>query len=649
MKKIINSFIKIAALSLCLFLSTKAFGANITYNVATGDWTDANWTPQAPVAGDNIIIPAGAVVTVSSDLSATKFNCISVLGELTIESGGLLSIQQTINVNPLVKVAGGSIRNNGVFSIKQTLANSNAAIDLTNGTDADSKLSTSGNLIIDMMASTISSSSTRCIYLSQTTVTRVPRITLGGTMNFSVPAGTRFFELGNGSNAVIDGNAVFGSVSDYKNWRFIHMGNGGTLTLAGTIEFYSGYISGNGVISQSVTGTGSAVGSIVNSGNLTIHSSSISTSYAIYLNAQRGGTSPNYTYGTAKFKNTGTITLDGNYTPSYGVIYINGNPGAINEFTNESTGVLSVTNSSSTPAISCQIANVITSTILNYGIMNLNTAGTKAIVMGDANSTLTNTGTINVNKSVTGYVSNATAALVNNKTDGIFNFNVLDNTATAIDASNKIIFTNNGGTVTGRGVIGAGTYVPSTGTIAPGGNGVGLFTFSDASLVLTGKLMMNVNGTATAGTDFDQVNSTGTLDISGATLELSSGYSPANLDQVALVMAGTLTGTFSYVSAPLKWVSNYTSTAANMLYDTSTRISTLNELNGKVYVNGHDLVIERNGNGTVQLNILDMTGRNVLSTPINGQKAIINSSMLKGLYIVRLTSSIVNFTQKVSF
>jgi len=643
MRKILNSGFCIVLLTL-LLSAANANAATITYAVVTGNWTDANWTPQAPVAGDNVVIPAGAVVTVNTDLSATKFNSLSVLGSLTIENTGVIAVEQITSTNPLVNVGGGTLTNNGTLSIKQTLANSNAAINLSNGTDADSKLINAGTLFIDMLASTISSSSTRCIYLTQTTATRSPRLTLGGTMNFSVPNGTRFFELGSGANAVIDGTAVIGSSSDYKNWRLIHMGNGGTLTLAGSLEFYSGYISANGVISQSVTGTGSAIGTVVNSGTLSIHGmSGASGSYAIYLNAQRGGTSPNYTYGTAKFKNSGTLTIDGNYPTSYGAIYLNGNPGSTDEFKNE--GTLTVSNDATSPAISCQIANVMSVAVINSANMTLSSTGTKSIVMGDANSSLTNTGNITVNKAIGGYTSNATAGTISNNTNGVFNFNVTDNIAAAIDATNKIVFTNNGGTFSGRGNIGAGTFVPSTGTIAPGGTGIGAFTFADAQLSLTGKLVMNATGAANAGVDYDQINLAGTLNIAGTTLEFSSDYTAQNADNLALVTAGTLTGTFSSVAKPVSWVANYTSTNANLLYDTSTAVNN-KPATTKITIAQNVIIVSNPGNAYCTLT--DMTGRIVKSIVFNNQNDTFVINNLKGIYIIRICSAEGNFTQKVN-
>lgn len=373
------------------FITSPAFAATITYNSTTGNWTDANWTPQAPVAGDNIVIPAGAVVTLSTDAGIT-INSLSVLGTLNITSTGVLSVRQTATINPLVNIGGGVISNAGTFSIFQTLANSNTAIKFTNGTDADAKFSNTGTLNIDMMASTISSSSTNCVNLAQTTATRVCRFTLGGTMNFSVPDGTRFFELSGGANGVIDGTAVFGSTSNYKNWRLIHMGNSGTLTLTGNIEIYSGYTNAsNGTISMSVSATNSAVGNLINSGTLKIHGGSAVAAYGIYLNPQYA--SP--TSGTANFTNQGTLLIDGNFP--LGTIFLNGSTGTFASFNNSLGAVASLFNSGtgvkSVPLITSATA---TTVINNAGTLNVSTAALDATVSTTKN-TYTNTGTVNFN------------------------------------------------------------------------------------------------------------------------------------------------------------------------------------------------------------------------------------------------------------
>jgi hypothetical protein len=394
------SAIRITVLSFMLgigiFITSSASAATITYNPTTGNWTDANWTPQAPVAGDNIVIPAGAVVTLSTD-AGININSLSVLGTLNITSSGVLSVRQTVTTNPLVSVGGGVISNAGTFSIFQTLANSNTAIKFVNGTDADAKFANTGTLNIDMMASTIASSSTNCINLAQTTATRTCRFTLGGILNFAVPDGTRFFELSSGTNGVIDGTTVFGSTLNYKNWRLIHMGNSGTLTLAGNIEFYSGYTNAtNGTISMSISATNSAVGNLVNSGTLKIHGGPTVVAYGIYLNPQYATAAP-LTSGTANFTNQGTLLIDGNFP--LGTILLNGSTGTSASFNNSLGAIAKLTNSGTGASAVPLKASATASTIVNNaGTLNLSGTALDATINTTKN-TYTNTGTVNFNVS----------------------------------------------------------------------------------------------------------------------------------------------------------------------------------------------------------------------------------------------------------
>jgi hypothetical protein len=311
---------------------------------------------------------------------------------LNITTTGILSVRQTVTVNPLVSLGGGVITNDGTFSIFQTLGNSNTAIKFLNGTDADAKLINTGTLNIDMMASTIASSSTNCVNFAQTTATRTCRFTLGGTLNFSVPNGTRFFELSSLTSAVLDGTAVFGSVSDYKNWRLIHMGNSGTLTLAGNIEFYSGYTNAtNGTISMSITASNSAVGNLVNSGTLKIHGGSAVVAYGIYMNPQF--VTPNS--GTANFTNQGTLLIDGNFP--LGTVYLNGSTGTGTNFINQYGAVATLANSGTGAKAVPFIASATALTAINNaGTLNLSSTGLDATISTSKN-TYTNTGTVNFN------------------------------------------------------------------------------------------------------------------------------------------------------------------------------------------------------------------------------------------------------------
>lgn len=560
MKKCIISFLSLL-IGVGMFFPSSLFAATITWNGAAGDgfWSTAtNWSSNTiPASTDNVIIPKTFTVTLSGN--AGKVNQLAVQGKLIIASTGILNVEQTVSLDPLVDVAGGEVQNDGTLTIKQTIAsNTNFALKFTNGTDAgDAKFTNNGILGVDLLGRP-AASSVACVSFAQSTVGRTAQFKFGGTMTFNVPVQARIFEITTGF-ALMDGTYTFGSTADYKNWRFIQLTQG-SLTIAPTaaITLYTGY---NLAYAGTIASSNSKDLTFLNKGNLTIHGGSTVAGYGIYMNPQNAT-------NACTFTNAGNLTLDGNF-PS-GTLYMSGGgtTGLVttySNFNNQSGATLSLANTST--AAGALVANslaALTVVFNNAGTLSLTSGSAKNIYFGGSNSTFNNTGTVNLTKGITGNTT-ATASVINNNAGGVFNFNVSDNAQPTVSNSYKIIFNNNGGTVTGRGVFSPGTFVPLTGILSPGGDsGIAAFTFSDPTLALTGKCNLNVNGTGGAGTDNDQIISTGTLDISGTTLQanIGSGYVPANGDNATLFMASSLTGTFSSLIAPVKWVMNYSATNA---------------------------------------------------------------------------------------
>ena len=139
-----------------------------------------------------------------------------------------------------------------------------------------------------------------------------------------------------------------------------------------------------------------------------------------------------------------------------------------------------------------------------------------------------------------------------------------------------------GGTVGGNGTTGALT-VGASGTLAPG-NSPGIL--NTGNLSLSGALSMEINGT-TVGTQYDQVNVTGTVSlVGGNTLALTLGYTPTNGTNFFLInndgsdaITGTLNG----------YAQNATFTLASQQWKISyTGNSTTNAFSGS----GNDLVLQ---------------------------------------------------------
>ncbi len=559
--KISGNFFKAALIFTGLFFITSLFGATVTWNGVAGDglWSSAtNWSSNAtPTSTDNVVIPKTFTVTINGN--AGKINQITVQGKLIIAATGMLNVEQTVSLDPLVDVAAGEIVNEGSLTIKQTIvSNTNQALKFSNGTDAgDAKFTNTGSLLVDLTARP-AASGVACISFSQSTTGRTARFTFGGNMTFNLPAQARLFEITSGYT-VMDGTYIFGSTSDYKNWRFIQLTQG-NLTLASTanITLYSGY---NLAYAGTIASSNSKDITFTNNGILVLHGGPAVAGYGIYMNPQNAN-------NTCTFTNSGNLTIDENFP--LGALYMGGSSAVVsNVFNNQSGATLTLSNTNTTAgAVMANATSTITNIFNNAGTMSLNSASARNIYFGGSNSTFNNTGTVNVTKAITGN-STTTACVFNNNTGGVFNFNVSDNAQPAISNANKITFNNNGGTVAGRGVFSAGTFVPSTGILSPGGNtGTGIFTFTDASLALTGKCVMNINGTNTAGTDYDQINSTGTLDIYGCTLDarIGSGYTPAASDNVTLISAVSRAGNFFSFTAPTIWSVFYTTTSAILSY-----------------------------------------------------------------------------------
>ena len=104
----------------------------------------------------------------------------------------------------------------------------------------------------------------------------------------------------------------------------------------------------------------------------------------------------------------------------------------------------------------------------------------------------------------------------------------------------------------GTGEIAAANFTNAGGTLSPGYS-PGIMTFNANEDFNNNILSIEVNGKETAGTDFDRVNVSGTATL-GGTLSLSVNYTPTVGDQIVIVSATQVTGTFASVTGlPTGW------------------------------------------------------------------------------------------------
>jgi autotransporter-associated beta strand protein len=109
---------------------------------------------------------------------------------------------------------------------------------------------------------------------------------------------------------------------------------------------------------------------------------------------------------------------------------------------------------------------------------------------------------------------------------------------------------NSGGTLTGNNASGriTGTVtVASGGTVSPGIGGTGILKLTSATFNAGGTYLADIAGNGgVAGTDFDQLDSSGTVTITGSTLSLNVTYVPATGDKFDIITsANTIVGQFT--------------------------------------------------------------------------------------------------------
>ncbi len=122
-----------------------------------------------------------------------------------------------------------------------------------------------------------------------------------------------------------------------------------------------------------------------------------------------------------------------------------------------------------------------------------------------------------------------------------------------------------GGTLAGTGTINDPVSVPASGVLAPG-DPTGTLTVTNNNCTINGTLTIHVDSRRSPVCSLLAVDAGKTLDITGATLDVTVGESPGG----ALVIAryGTLTGTFGTVNLPEGWAINYE-------YDLGTAIAVI--------------------------------------------------------------------------
>jgi autotransporter-associated beta strand protein len=377
------------------------------------------------------------------------------------------------------------------------------------------------------------------------------------TMPFTLNAGGGNFEVTNAATALTLSGQISGTGGLTKS-------GSGTLRLTSGFNAYAGSTTINGGTLQ-VSGNiatnmiGSSPQLILNGGTLyTTSTSSLGSGSGVTLSSGGGTfqtdsgqplTIAGVVSGSGSLTKTGagnltlsgsSNTFNGTTTVSAGTLVIGNNLALQNSALDTAGAGVVTTTGFTTPTLgglkgSTNLSSVITTGYGSVTALTLNpgTGVTNtysgAIANGAANMTLTKTGLGTQELSGTNTYTGAT--LVSAGT-------LLVNGS----ISTSITTVQSGATLGGTGTVGVVTV--NSGAFHTPGNSPGIQPTGNYSNA--GTLGIEINGT-TVGTDYDQVNTTGTVSLSGL-LSITMGYTPA-ANQLFFILANdsndAITGTFS--------------------------------------------------------------------------------------------------------
>ncbi|MCX6972456.1 MAG: autotransporter-associated beta strand repeat-containing protein [Verrucomicrobia bacterium] len=586
------------------------FSETINGLSGTGTVDGVSGTPTLTV-GDNDATGAsntfsGSIKNTAGTLALTKTGS----GTLTLSGNNTYGGATTVSVGTLKAGSTTGLSANSSFSV-----GTGATLDLGGFNNSIKSLSTATGTITDSSGSG-----------------------LGGTLKIAtaMPGGTSA-QLFTGSMGlqIFGGNTVDTILSNtantYSGGTILGDGSGGgpnTRILLGAGTLGAG---APGAVTSGIFGTGAiSIGAAAGDKSQLYFQLAITINNAIVVNTEAGTDQPgafrvenngsilagalNANLADARFHSfgSGTISVTGAISGNSGLalsttfgtlgVTLN-NAGIANSYAGNTT--IGTANSSLTLGRADQISNgvgkgnlIITGGTFNMGgfsetINGLSgngtvdgISGTPTLTVGDNNATSTFSGVI---KNTAGALAltktgNGTLTLSNTNT---YSGATLVSTGTLLvngsTSASSAVNVSSGARLGGNGTVGGSLTVASGATLAPG-NSPGIL--SSGNLSLSGILSMEING-VTVGTQYDQVNVTGTVSlVSGNTLTLSLGYTPTNGTNFFLInndfsdaIVGTLNG----------FAQNATFTLASQLWKISyTGDSGTNSFSGS----GNDLVIQ---------------------------------------------------------
>jgi 6-phosphogluconolactonase (cycloisomerase 2 family) len=153
-------------------------------------------------------------------------------------------------------------------------------------------------------------------------------------------------------------------------------------------------------------------------------------------------------------------------------------------------------------------------------------------------------------------------------------------------------FTIQGGTFGGDGAA-SGPINNAGGTVGAGkvkpGSGTGILNLNASYTQGTGGAISALIRGTTAGTQYDQINSTSSMALAGTlNLQFGNGFTPAPSDKFNILNFSSVSGNFSTVNAPTGWTAQlkFTGTALNVQFTKNGVSVSINPKVAMVKVNG---------------------------------------------------------------
>lgn len=660
---------------LAIFADTKTSSAAYWRTLASGSWNggSATWqyrtsllgawgTPgtAGPVAGDDVIINGGHVVTVTATAACSNLYSNNGTGAsntsgssgLTINSGISLSISGVCNIYPDNNTPFALTNNGGSLSVTGTT---------TFQTRASCPLTISNTGTMTGAALMVTGPNTNSTYISGNGTFTYTAVTISGNVDFN---GTGTF---NGTTLSITGTdtKLIRGTGAYVFSGLATMSGAATLTIDGSFKAAGLDASGTGNSAKSFAGTGTylftAGVTIDGDHDITISNTfTVQGTLDITSNNTRNitGTGVYSVSGLTTMAGAATMTINGSFT-SGGFTCSGGNTKTLN-----GSGTYLIAGATNlNGAIGITVTNTFTGQgALNFTLTNSKTMSGTGIFSFTGATTMTGDAAITVNSPGTFTTTALTASGTDPKTitgTGVFTISGASNVSGALG-----ITVNSPGTFTG-------TTFSSSGTDAKTITGTGAFLFTGA-VTNSGYLNTTITNPGTfkaasltlSGTSTKQMIGTGayeyvgTVDIqAAATLTCTS---PGTFKCDSIFVGGTATKTFSATGAIT--VTKGVSVTGDLTFDSDLSFSSslfsviaaanpvvisgsgTHSITGQITLSGSniDMSAKLNGGslsipGTATTTI-NSTGTHTGSIYVTGTSSILANGAATQVYLNRLNS-----------